>query len=158
MNVLPLAARPEAARWLADRFKAEWPDFFASSSVEEIEQSYFRAVLVEDRELPVVLVAEVDGQICGTVAIRVTGPDTHPGPWLSSLWVDPSFRERGIGGELTRAMTDDAWRRGYPELYACTATAHGLFRRLGWEELGDFPYHGVTVAVFRMASPIAGNE
>lgn len=153
MNVLPLAARPAAARWLAGRFKAEWPDFFASSSLEEIERDYFRAVPVEGRELPVVLVAEVDAQVCGTVAIRTTGPDTHPGPWLSSLWVDEPFRGRGIGGELTRAMTAEAWRRGHPELYACTATAHGLFRRLGWEELGDFPYHGVTVAVFRTTAP-----
>jgi predicted N-acetyltransferase YhbS len=154
MTILPLAARPEAARWLADRFKAEWPDFFASSSVEEIERNYFRAE-PEGRDLPVVLVAEIDGEVCGTVAIRTTGPDTHPGPWLSSLWVDPSFRDRGIGGELTRAMTAEAWRRGYPELFACTATAHRLFRRLGWEELGDFPYHGVTVAVFRIGRPAA---
>lgn len=149
VTILPLASRPEAGLWLAGRFKAEWPDFFASSSPEEIERDYFRAAL-EGRELPAVLVAEVDGQICGTVAIRVTGPETHPGPWLSGLWVDAAFRERGIGAELTRAMTAEAWQRGYPELYACTATAHRLFRRLGWEELGDFPYHEVTVAVFRV--------
>lgn len=149
MTILPLAARPEAGLWLAARFKAEWPDFFASRSTEEIAQDYFLAAL-EGREMPVVLVAEVDGQLCGTVAIRVTGPETHPGPWLSGLWVDAAFRERGIGAELTRAMTAEAWQRGYPELYAATATAHGLFRRLGWEELGDFPYHGETVAVFRI--------
>lgn len=148
MSVLPLAARSAAIPWLAARFKAEWPDFFASSSQEEIEQTYFRAAL-EERELPVVLVAEVDGQVCGTVAIRVTGPDSHPGPWLSGLWVDAPFRGRGVAGELTRAMTAETWQLGYPELFAATATAHRLFRRLGWEELGDFPYHGVTVAVFR---------
>jgi GNAT superfamily N-acetyltransferase len=152
MIVLPLAARPEAAPWLAARFKEEWSDFFAARSLEEIEQDYFRSAL-GGGELPVVLVAEVGGQVCGTVAIRVTGPDSHPGPWLSSLWVDPRFRDRGIGSELTRAMTDEAWRRGYPELFAATATAHRLFRRLGWEELGDVPYHGVTVAVFRTGRP-----
>lgn len=153
--VLPLAARPGAARWLASGFKAEWPEFFASNSLEEIERDYFRAAL-EGRELPVVLFAELDGQVCGTVAIRSTGPETHPGPWLSGLWVDAPFRGRGIAGELTRAMTADAWQRGYPELFAATATAHRLFRRLGWEELGDFPYHGVTVAVFRIGPAGSG--
>jgi N-acetylglutamate synthase-like GNAT family acetyltransferase len=155
MIVLPLAARSAAIPWLAAGFKAEWPDFFASSSQEEIEQTYFRAAL-EERELPVVLVAEVDGQICGTVAIRVTGPDSHPGPWLSGLWVDAPFRGRGVAGELTQAMTAEAWQLGYPELFAATATAHRLFRRLGWDELGDFPYHGVTVAVFRIGKPVGG--
>lgn len=150
--VLPLAARPGAIPWLADRFKAEWPDFFADRSTEDIEQDYFRSAL-EGRGLPVVLVAEADGRVCGTVAIRAQGPETHPGPWLSSLWVDAPYRARGIGGELTRAMTAEAWRRGLPELFAATATAHRLFRRLGWRELGDFPYHGVTVAVFRIGRP-----
>lgn len=152
MSVHPLAARSAAIPWLADRFKAEWPDFFASTSQAEIEQTYFRAAL-EGRELPVVLVAEADGQVCGTVAIRDTGPESHPGPWLSGLWVDPLFRGRGIAGELTQEMTEEAWQLGYPELFAATATAHRLFRRLGWEELGDFPYHGVTVAVFRIGRP-----
>ena len=151
MIVLPLADRPAAIPWLAARFKAEWPDFFASTSLEEVEQDYFRSAL-EGRKLPVVLVAEVDGQVRGTVAIRTRGPASHPGPWLSSLWVDPELRGRGIAGELTRAMTAEAWQLGYPELFAATATAHRLFRRLGWEELGDFPYHG-TVAVFRLGRP-----
>lgn len=151
-TILPLAVRPGAIPWLASRFKAEWPDFFAACSPEEIERDYFRSAL-EGRDLPVVLVAEIDGRVCGTVAIRTKGPESHPGPWLSSLWVDPPYRGRGVAGELTRAMTADAWRRGYPELFAATATAHRLFRRLGWEELGDFPYHGTTVAVFRIRRP-----
>jgi GNAT superfamily N-acetyltransferase len=150
VTILPLAARPEASSWLAALFKAEWPDFFAGRSTEAIEREYFPPA-EEGREPPVVLVAEVDGEIRGTVAIRATGPESHPGPWLSGLWVDPAVRNRGIGGELVLAMTAEAWRRGHAELYAATATAPRLFRRLGWEELGDFPYHGVTVAVFRIA-------
>lgn len=150
MTILPLAARPEASSWLAALFKAEWPDFFAGRSVEEIEREYFRSE-GEGRELPVVLVAEADGEIRGTVAIRARGPESHPGPWLSGLWVDPAVRGRGVGGELVVAMTAEAWRRGHSELYAATATAPGLFRRLGWEELGDYPYHDGRVAVFRVA-------
>lgn len=149
MTILPLAARPHAGPQMAARFKAEWPDFFAETSVEELEREYFPSDL-EDTGIPVVLVAEVDGQVCGTVAIRDKGPDSHPGPWLSSLWVDEPFRNRGVGAELTREITAEAWKRGLPELFAATASAHRLFRRLGWDELGDFPYHGVTVAVFRV--------
>jgi hypothetical protein len=122
MVIIPLAARPHAGPQMAARFKAEWPDFFAATSVDEIEREYFPADL-DGRDLPMVLVAEVDGEVCGTVAIRDKG---------------------------TREMTAEAWKRGLPELFAATNTAHRLFRRLGWEELGDFPYHGVTVAVFRM--------
>lgn len=85
MTILPLAARPEASSWLAALFMKEWPDFFAGRSTEAIEREYFPPA-GEGREPPVVLVAEVDGEIRGTGVER--GRAAAPGRSARSFTPD----------------------------------------------------------------------
>ena len=51
-------------------------------------------------------VADADGTVVGTGVVSVNGPVA----WIGTIWVDPAWRRRGVGLELTRG--DDRRRRG----------------------------------------------
>lgn len=150
LRIQPLGEVPEAGRVFARAFKEGWPHVFADRSVEAIEQEIFAPAL-QGRDLPVVLVASMQGRIAGTVALRPRSVETHEhlGPWVTGLHVLPELRGLGIGRSLLLAITAEASARGFPSLYAVTNTARGLFEKLGWTRLEDIPYHGEEVTLYR---------
>ena len=54
-------------------------------------------------------------------------------PWLASLVVDKTCRNRGIGRLLIETVKNAAWDLGYETLYLRTETAGGYYRKLGWQ-------------------------
>ncbi|HWM94408.1 MAG TPA: GNAT family N-acetyltransferase [Thermoanaerobaculia bacterium] len=148
--IQPLREIPEAGQLFARAFKEDWPDFFADRPVESIEEEIFAPAL-QGRGLPIVLVASVQGRIAGTVALRARSVETHEhlSPWITGLYVMPGFRGLGIGWSLMLAITAEAAAQGFPNLYAVTNTARGLFSKLGWTAVEDILYHGEEVTLFR---------
>jgi len=56
-------------------------------------------------------VAEVDGQVVGTVG---AGPGEFEGAAaLTALWVDPTFRSQGVGTALVEAVLEWAASKGF---------------------------------------------
>ena len=145
--IRPLGEVPEAGRLLAQAFKDAWSDFFADRSAEEIQDVLF----VEGSELPVILVASVDGRVAGTVALRARSVETHEhlGPWVTGLWVQSNLRGLGLGRKLLLAITEEAAARGFREIYAVTNTARWLFDKLGWNRVEEILYHGEEVTLYR---------
>ena len=138
---------PGAGRLLAQGFKESWPDFFATRSAEEIERQMF----AQGETLPAILVAEADGRVAGTVALRERSVETHEhlSPWVTGLWVAPDLRQHGLGRRLLLAIAEEGEARGFREIYAVTNTARWLFDKLGWEALEEIEYHGEVVTLYR---------
>jgi len=151
MLVRPLRDNPAAVPILAAWFKAEWPDFFASQSVEQIADRRFRPALTAE-SLPTVLVAEEGGELCGTVALRAeaSGRRKDLGPWASGLYVPPPFRGRGLGRFLLETAVAEAGRLGFDSVYGATNRIRDLLLALGWELVGTDEYEGgEAVELFR---------
>lgn len=53
---------------------------------------------------------------------------------LRSAVVVPEYRGTGLGARLTRAVVDDARRRGIRDLYLFTLNAGAFFEHMGFEE------------------------
>ena len=57
-------------------------------------------------------------------------------PWLASLVVRETARDRGIGAILVKRCVDEAAALGVPTLYLyCTESLCAYYRRLGWREV-----------------------
>jgi GNAT superfamily N-acetyltransferase len=128
-----LADCPETIPTLAQWFRSQWSDYYATRSVADIVQD-FHAELNRNR-LPLRLVAFVDGRVAGTASLREQAmkglPEFTPG--LGGLFVVEQYRNLGIGTKLVSAAMKIARDLGYDNLYAATMAASGILERLGWK-------------------------
>jgi ribosomal protein S18 acetylase RimI-like enzyme len=84
----------------------------------------------------VLLIAQIDGDTAGCVALRPINAETGE---IKRLYVRQAFRSRGLGEHLIEAAIQAARRAGYDALRLDTlpsmAAAQGLYRKLGFIEI-----------------------
>jgi RimJ/RimL family protein N-acetyltransferase len=127
-----LADYPDTIPTLAKWFRAQWPDYHADMSQEDMEQDFLEDAS-RDR-LPIRLIAFESSELVGTIILReqaVSSPEFQPE--LGGLYVVESHRRHGIATELVRAGMQVALDQGYETVYATTVVAAGILERLGWE-------------------------
>ena len=89
-----------------------------------------------------ILVAELGGEVAGTVQLVTGLPENQPHRAdVSKLLVHPSARRRGLGHVLMTAVEDLAREKGKTLLVLDTASddADRLYRALDWTEVGAIP-------------------
>lgn len=144
-----LAEHPETIPTLTGWFRAQWPDYFAGRTPQDIAQDFYAEA--NRNRLPVRLVVFADGTLAGTIMLRdqaiQTLPEYHPG--LGGLFVPERYRGRGIGTELVRAGMNVAGEQGYESLYATTISARGILERLGWRLVKTLTHNDEQLALYR---------
>ena len=112
-------------------------------AIHQINERYARRGILLSRtpeevaeQIATFRVAELDGEVCGIVALRDFGEGIGE---LRSLAVRESVQGRGMGDMLVRAVVRDAREGGIGSLYVLTAnpgyfSMHG-FVEVGWEDL-----------------------
>lgn len=88
------------------------------------------------------LVAEEDGRLLGTVQVVVDMPENQPHRGdVSKMLVSRAARRRGIGEALMRAAETAAKEQGKTLLVLDTASpdAERLYERCGWHRVGTVP-------------------
>lgn len=130
------------------------------ASCEDSQYSFRNALIAEYK-------GEAAGAICGYDGARLeelkeksleiirkrTGrdiqiePETHEGEfYIDSLGVLPQFRGLGLGGELMRAMTDQAFEQGHSLVGLLVdqnnAKAEALYEKLGFKKMESVDFLG----------------
>ena len=144
-----LADHPDTIPTLVKWFRAQWPDYHAAMSDEEMEQDF-----LEDASrvrLPIRLIAFESNEPVGTILLRKNGSDTLPNyqPELGGLYVVESHRGRGIATELLHAGMQLARKQGYETVFATTVAAAGILERLGWEFVKTVIHQDGQTALYR---------
>lgn len=88
------------------------------------------------------LIAELDGEVVGTVQLGMAQPDNQPHRAdLAKMLVHRSARKRGVGRALLRAAEDLARAKGKMLLVLDTASddAERLYKSLDWTMVGRVP-------------------
>lgn len=151
--IRPLAdhadAIPEIARW----FFAEWRAIYGEETLASVQQRI--TTWATRGRLPTALVAVSDGQVIGTVALKVRELEFPYSPWLAGLFVIPSFRHRGVDARLVRAAEREATSLGVTRLYLYTPASQGFYERLGWSLIEQCQLPSGPVAV--MSRPLASD-
>jgi GNAT superfamily N-acetyltransferase len=113
------------------------------------------------------LIAEVEGELAGHVAIRpaATAPYSSDEPRLAHFWqlfVKPAWQGSGLAAELHREAVREAAERGFAamRLYAAAgqARARRFYEREGWAAQGppfDLPGFGLPVVEYRLPISIS---
>ena len=106
------------------------------------EQAAERIERIENDPSTLVIVAEVEGELAGFVALHVQNlvERDHPGCSVAGIVVGERFRRQGIGELLMAAVEYEARERGGRYLALNTAErradAHAFYEALGYEHTG----------------------
>jgi len=136
---------PTLAKW----FRAQWPDYHADMSQEDMEQDFLEDAS-RDR-LPIRLVAFESNELAGTIILRENGSAMPPEfqPELGGLYILESHRGHGIATELVRAGMKLALDQGYETVFATTVAAAGILEHLGWEFFKTVIHQDEQLALYR---------
>jgi ribosomal protein S18 acetylase RimI-like enzyme len=121
-----------------DRLQAPWRVFPPRAGLAgEMERKYHAAIADPDALL---LVAEEEGKVVGMAAGHVHRPSTFSTELaveISSVYVRPSHRRRGVARALTAEVARFARRRGVDRMtlktFAQNEEAVGAWARMGFE-------------------------
>ncbi|MEO5735509.1 MAG: GNAT family N-acetyltransferase [Rubrivivax sp.] len=102
------------------------------------------------------LMALVDGQVAGCVAMRALAECDYPNACeMKRLFVRRAFRRFGIGRLLARHLMERATQAGYSAMLLDTLdemeTARGLYATLGFEEIPPYYYNPIPGAHYLKA-------
>jgi RimJ/RimL family protein N-acetyltransferase len=136
---------PTLVKW----FRAQWPDYHAAMSDEEMEQDF-----LEDASrdcLPIRLIAFEANELVGTIILRDNGSAMLPEfqPELGGLYVVESHRRHGIATELVRSGMQIARKQGYGAVFATTVAAAGILERLGWQFLQTLAHEDGQTSLYQ---------
>lgn len=132
MQIALLADRPDTLDALAAFMIRAWPDYYGPSGPGDAARDL--NTRLNRTSLPVGLVAIVDEVPGGAAALTRERDGT---PWLSSLVVDETRRNQGLGSALTAAAEDQARHMGFKRLFCATKTASGILLQRGWRRHGN---------------------
>ena len=139
--------------------------FMAPLTHERAAQFWRRVSAEAARGQRVLLVAEDEYGICGTVQVVLDLPENQPHRAdVSKMLVHRRARRRGLGEALMRAAEAAAREHGRTVLVLDTASddARRLYERLGWVKVGDIPAYALlpdgtpcaTTYYFRELAPL----
>jgi GNAT superfamily N-acetyltransferase len=130
VRIALLADHPDLLVPLARAYERESPEWYGvhGDAMADLRERSRRT------GLPLGLVALEGDTVVGALAIAQKSARSHPhlSPWIVAFWVEPSRRNRGIGGQLLASSCSHARQQGISRLYAATAAASSLFAREGW--------------------------
>ena len=118
-----------------------WQAFGSESS-----RPFFASIMASSlrgADLPVTWVALDGEKAVGTVGLwrcdLISRQDLFP--WLAALYVDESYRGRGLSERLQQTVMAESRLRGFTDLYLYSACAD-YYERFGWRYCGhalDYP-------------------
>lgn len=147
ITIAPLADHPEVlptlVRWVMETWGALMPDRTADDVAADFARRAARGAI------PTTLLALDDGTVFGMASLVAHDLTTRPEltPWMAAVFVTPAARNRGVGGQLVRAVVAEAGAQGIPRLYLITPDKMAFYQRLGWTAQEVTPYRGEMVTV-----------
>lgn len=133
---------PTISSW----FYSEWRELYGSQTQGDVERRI--GGWLQRDAIPTALVAVIDDQVVGTVALKEKELEQFPGaPWLAGLFVVPQYRNCGIGARLLRAAEDKARTLGLRKLYLYTPNSRRYYDTLGWRLQQEVELGSGSVAV-----------
>src|SRR6266550_7913825 len=128
---------PQLAKWLFERWDSTLSEKSPEARIRKLKTHMNRD------KLPIAWVAHADGQLLGTVALRLHDLERREDltPWLSKVFVGSHFRRHGIGTALCAAVENEARSRSIHTLYLFTLDKQAWYSRLGWSIIGPCVWH-----------------
>ena len=136
-SIIPLSEKPELAEACAAWSYGEWGSQVPTRNLLQVLEDY--KATASGVDLPVTWLAMFEDKPVGMVRLKkidhIDREDLKP--WLGSLYVHPLHRGKGLGEKLCTVVHKTAKDvYGFDKIYLFTGTAAGLYRKLGYKDIG----------------------
>lgn len=150
MKILNLAAAPEHIPTIAAWHHAQWGYLNPGTTVETRIQKMQR--YLKGHAVPAMYICVDGDQLVGTAALVENDMDSHPelSPWLASVYVNPDYRNRGVGAALVKHVVSKAKAQGFRPLYLFTPDQKNFYQSLGWEFMAQESYRGGEATLMKI--------
>ena len=147
MEIKYLADQTECVPILAKWFHEEWGYLSPECDLKERKER-LRAKANRD-VIPITFVAIDSGEPVGSASLVECDMDSHSHlkPWLSSVYVQTSWRRHGIGTALLNRVIGEAGRHGFAKLYLWTPKAEKFYAERGWQVIERTTYKNENAVV-----------
>jgi predicted N-acetyltransferase YhbS len=124
---------PEVLPQVAEYIFNQW---FAHKPGHTLEGMLARMRGGKRSEIPIGLVAFLDGKPAGTVSLLQSDLEERKDltPWLAGLLVFPEFRKYGVGSALVHSLVETAVKIKYSQIYLYTEIPN-FYEKLGWKQI-----------------------
>jgi predicted N-acetyltransferase YhbS len=137
---------PQLAQWHYAEFGYLNPANNADRYVERLKAA------LQKSDLPTTFVALQDDTLLGSASlVRQTITHQHLSPWLSSVYVDPQHRGRGIASALVGRVEQAAATMGFEKIYLFTPSSEKLYASLGWQLIEYAKHNELKLAIMSKA-------
>ena len=136
---------PLLAKWFHDQWGYLSPGY-------TIEERTVRVRAKAQREaIPIAFIATDNGKPVGSASLVECDMDSHSHltPWLSSVYVESSSREQGVGEALLSRVIQEAQQLGYLSLYLWTPSEEKFYSKRGWKTLEVTEYKNEHAVVMQ---------
>ncbi len=133
---------PALAAW----HQAQFGYLNTSVTIEQRTQRLMASA--QTGQLPMTWVALREDQLLGSASLlaqTITHP--HLSPWLSSVYVSPDCRNRGVGSALVEHVVLEAASMGIQKVYLFTPNSEAMYARLGWSTVEHAEYQGRSITI-----------
>ncbi len=135
-SISDLRQRPEFLETVADRiWQAWWKD--SGRPLDFIADRLGDENLNVD-PIPFALIAHDGMDFLGTASVIASDLAERPQltPWVAAVWVEPSARQRGVGGALVNRAAQGCFDLGFGRAYLCARPQRAVYyERLGWSPI-----------------------
>jgi ribosomal protein S18 acetylase RimI-like enzyme len=120
-------------------------EYAASLGVDLAFQDFEHEVATLDTYYELMLVARIDGDVAGCVALRRIDDKVCE---MKRLYVRPRFRGRDLGRALADAIIGEARKRGYARMRLDTlpsmTSAMALYESLGFRDIAAYRFNPIA--------------
>ncbi len=134
LQIIPLSSKPEFAPTCAAWSFGSWGCHIEDSALSDVIHRYQERAL-NINSLPLVWVGLIKEKIIGMISLKKYDHEDRPelSPWLGSVFVHPSFRNKGYASQLIQKLHDEARNLNYKKLYLFTSDTEKLYTKNGWK-------------------------
>lgn len=152
MEIYPLKQKPGCLDQVAEWLYLEWGMKTAGSSILAVKEKLQTFKNID--KIPINYVALKGDNLVGTFNLMLSDPPKRKdlSPWLGSLYVEPNFRNQGIGTFLLKLAVSRAKKLGVQKLYLCTSTKQKMYVKFGWLPIDEVKFRGETVTIMEIST------
>ena len=111
------------------------------------------ASCIDSSRIPSAFVCYVDEQLAGTSSVIESDLPgfEHFAPWLANVYVEPKYRNLGIGRRLIERAARFATELRIEALYLYTFDKVSYYERMGWRTVETTNYVGKVITIMKRA-------